>query len=99
MIVLWVAGSIGTARSLIEASIAANSVQIAISGSLYVLYAAQIYWMLIRIGSFRFYTALLYIIAAAFFVVVFAYSSVRSFIVKSVKWKGREISLKCKVGK
>jgi 4,4'-diaponeurosporenoate glycosyltransferase len=99
MIVLWVAGSIGTARSLIEASIAANSVQIAISGILYVLYAAQIYWMLIRIGSFRFYTALLYIIAAAFFVVVFAYSSVRSFIVKSVKWKGREISLKCKVGK
>jgi 4,4'-diaponeurosporenoate glycosyltransferase len=98
MIVLWLAGSIGTARSLIEASIAANGVQIAISGSLYVLYAAQIYWMLVRIGSFKFYTALLYIIAAAFFVVVFAYSSVRSFIVKSVKWKGREISLKRKVG-
>jgi cytochrome c biogenesis factor len=54
--------------------------------------------MLVRIGSFKFYTALLYIIAAAFFVVVFAYSSVRSFIVKSVKWKGREISLKRKVG-
>jgi len=99
LIVLWIAGSIGTARSLIEAVIATNNVQIAISGSLYILYAAQIYWMLIRIGNFKFYTALLYIIPVAFFVVVFAHSSVRSFIVKSVEWKGREINLKRKVSK
>ena len=99
LIVLWIAGSIGTARSLIEAVIATNNVQIAISGSLYILYAAQIYWMLIRIGNFKFYTALLYIMPVAFFVVVFAYSSVRSFIVKSVKWKGREIDLRRKVSK
>jgi 4,4'-diaponeurosporenoate glycosyltransferase len=99
MIVLWIAGSIGTSRSLIEASIATNNGQIAISGGLYILYAAQIYWMLVRIGNFKFYTALFYPIPIAFFVVVFAYSFIRIFIVRSVNWKGREINLKHKVNK
>jgi len=99
LIVLWICGSIGTTRSLIEAIIATNNVQIAISGSLYILYAVQVYWMLVRIGNFKFYTALFYPIAVAFFVVVFTYSFVRIFLVKSVKWKGREINLKLKVNK
>jgi len=99
LIILWIAGSIGTARSLIEAVIATNNIQMAISGGLYILYVAQIYWMLVRIGNFKFYTALFYLIPMAFFVVVFAYSFVRSFIVRSVKWKGREINLKCKVNR
>jgi len=97
LIVLWIAGSIGTTRSLIEAITATNNVQIAVSGGLYVLYAAQIYWMLVRIGNFKFYTALFYPIPMAFFVVVFTYSFVRIFLVRSVKWKGREINLKRKV--
>jgi 4,4'-diaponeurosporenoate glycosyltransferase len=99
LIVLWIAGSIGTARGLIEAVLATNNVQITISGILYILYAAQIYWMLLRIGNFKFYTALFYLIPMAFFVVVFAYSFVCSFIIKSVKWKGRDISLGREVNK
>lgn len=99
LIVLWICGSVGTTRSLIEAFIATNNVQIAISGGLYVLYAAQIYWMLVRIGSFRFYTALFYPISLALFVAVFIYSLVRVFLVRSVKWKGRDINLKRKVSK
>jgi len=99
LIVLWIAGSIGTARSLIEAVIIVNNIQMAISGGLYILYVAQIYWMLVRIGNFKLYTALFYLIPMAFFVVVFAYSFVRSFIVRSVKWKGREINLKREVNK
>ncbi len=97
LIVAWICGSIGTTRSLIEATIAANNVQIAISGGLYILYAVQIYWMLVRVGNFKFYTALFYPIAIAFFVVVFIHSFVRIFLVRSVKWKGREINLKLKV--
>jgi 4,4'-diaponeurosporenoate glycosyltransferase len=97
LIVLWICGSIGTTRSLIETIVATNSVQIAIGGSLYILYAAQIYWMLVRIGNFKFYTALFYPIPIAFFVVIFTYSFVRIFLVGSVKWKGREIDLKRKV--
>ncbi len=99
LIVLWIAGSIGTTRSLIEAIIATNNVQIAISGGLYILYAAQIYWMLVRIGNFKFYTALFYPIPMTFFVIVFTYSFVRTFIVRSVIWKGRKIDLKRKENK
>ena len=99
LIVAWISGSIGTTRSLIEVIFATSNVQIAICGSLYILYAAQIYWMLVRIGNFKFYTALFYPIPTAFFVVVFTYSFVRIFLVRSVKWKGREIDLKRKVNK
>ena len=99
MIVLWIAGSIGTTRCLIEAILATNNVHIAISGGIYILYVAQIYWMLVRIGNFKLYSALFYPIPAAFFVVVFIYSFVRTFLVRSVKWKGREIDLKHKVNK
>lgn len=97
LIVAWICGSIGTTRGLIEVIVATNNVHIAIWGSLYILYAAQIYWMLVRIGNFKFYTALFYLIPMAFFVVVFIYSFVRIFLVRSVKWKGREINLKRKV--
>lgn len=97
LIVAWICGSIGTTRGLIESIAATNNAQIAISGGLYFLYSAQIYWMLARIGNFKFYTALLYLIPVAFFVVVFIYSLVRIFVVKSVIWKGREINLKRKV--
>jgi len=97
LIVAWISGSIDTTRSLIEVIVATNNVQIALYGSLYILYAAQIYWMLARIGNFKFYTALFYPIPMSFFVVVFAYSFVRIFLFRSVKWKGREIDLRHKV--
>jgi len=99
LIVAWISGSIGTTRSLIEIIIATNNVQIALYGSLYILCSVQIYWMLIRIGNFKFYTALFYPIPMSFFVVVFTYSFVRIFLVRSVKWKGREIDLRRKVNK
>ena len=98
-IIAWISGSLGTTRGLIEVIVATNNVQIAIWGSLYILYAAQIYWILVRIGNFKFYTALFYPIPMAFFVVVFIYSFVRIFLFRSVKWKGREINLKRKANK
>jgi len=96
LIIAWICGSIGTTRYLIEAIIAADIGQIAIWAILYILYAAQIYWMLVRIGSFRCYTALFYPVPLVFFVLVFTYSFARIFVVRSVKWKGRNISLKRK---
>jgi len=98
-IIAWISGSLGTTRGLIEVIVATNNVQIAIWCSLYILYAAQIYWILVRIGNFKFYTALFYPIPMAFFVVVFIYSFVRIFLFRSVKWKGREINLKRKANK
>jgi len=99
LIIAWISGSLGTTRGLIEVIITTNNVQIAIWGSLYILYVAQIYWMLVRIGNFKFYTALFYPIPMAFFVIVFTHSFVRIFIARNVKWKGRKIDLKRRVNK
>ena len=99
LIIAWIAGSLGTTRGLIEVIIATNNIQIAIWGSLYILYVVQIYRILVRIGNFKFYTALFYPISMTFFVVVFTYSFVRIFLIKSVKWKDREINLKRKINK
>jgi 4,4'-diaponeurosporenoate glycosyltransferase len=99
LIIAWISGSLGTTGGLLQVIIATNNVQIAIWGSLYILYAAQIYWIFIRIGNFKFYTALFYPIPMVFFVVVFTYSFVRIFLRRSVKWKGREINLTRKVKK
>jgi 4,4'-diaponeurosporenoate glycosyltransferase len=98
-IVAWISGSIGTTRSLADSIVAANNVQMTVWGSLYLLYAAQIYWMLVRIGNFKFYTALFYPIPLTFFVLVFTYSFVRIFLRRRVQWKGREIDLRHKVNK
>ena len=61
---------------------------------LYFCYALQIYWMLARIGNFKFYTALLYPIPLLFFVIVFIYSFILIFIRRRVQWKGRELDIK-----
>jgi 4,4'-diaponeurosporenoate glycosyltransferase len=54
-------------------------------------YIFQIYWMLLRIGNFGFSTALLFQIPLVFFVMVFAYSFLRIFLLRTVRWKGRDV--------
>ena len=58
-------------------------------GVVYLLYAAQLYAILRRIGSFRWYTALFFPIPLAFYFVVFTRSVLRSG--RKVTWKGRAI--------
>ena len=56
---------------------------------LYLLYAAQLGVMFRRIGSFRWYTALLYPLPLLFFFAIFSWSALRSG--RKVVWKGRSI--------
>jgi 4,4'-diaponeurosporenoate glycosyltransferase len=58
-------------------------------GSLYLLAAAQVAWFGRRVGSFRWYAALLYPLPLGFFFVVFFWSSLRAG--NKVTWKGRTI--------
>ena len=58
-------------------------------GAAYLLYAAQVFWMSGRIGSFQWWTALLYPVPLIFFFVVFARAARRAG--KQVSWKGRTI--------
>ncbi len=62
----------------------------------YLACAIQVQWMAFRVGTFKFYTALLFPISLIFFVGVFFRSIFLISIRRSVRWKGIAISLKDK---
>jgi len=59
--------------------------------ALYLLYALQIFWMLRRLGNYGVYTALLFPLTLLFFAMVFLVSLSRTYLLRRVRWKGREI--------
>jgi len=98
-IIAWVGGGISAAIYTVEAIISMNTTLILVCTVAYLGYGIQIYWMLFRLGTFKFYTALFYPIFLLFFLSIFLYSIFVVFIRKSVRWKGTTISLKDKVPK
>ena len=58
-------------------------------GAVYLLCAAQVAWLSRRVGTFRWYSALLYPVPLLFFFTVFAWSAARSG--RQISWKGRQI--------
>lgn len=87
----WVFGGVSLTRHLIQSAIMGNSMDFFMWFMLNVFYIFQIHWMLYRIGNFGFSTALLFEIPLIFFVIVFAYSILRIFLLRKVRWKGREV--------
>jgi len=95
-IIAWVGGSISATMYTIEAIFSMNTISILVWTSTYLGYAMQIYWMLFRVGTFKFFTALFYPVSLLFFLVIFLRSVFLIFIRRSVRWKGVTISLKDK---
>jgi len=93
-IIAWFGGGVGATIYLIEAILNVSNVLIFSWASLYLFYITQIYWMMVRVGTFKFYTALFYLVPMIFFVAIFCYSAFLIFVNKSVRWKGRTISLR-----
>jgi 4,4'-diaponeurosporenoate glycosyltransferase len=62
--------------------------------AIYLAYAAQVWWMLRRIGSFGLVTALAFPLPLAFFHGVFFRSAWLSRVGGSVAWRGRRVSLR-----
>jgi 4,4'-diaponeurosporenoate glycosyltransferase len=94
--IVWIGGSLSTTRYLSEALINLNMLTILVWGAAYIAYAAQIWWMFRRVGTFNYLTALFYPISLLFFLLVFLLSFFLIFIQRSVKWKGVKINLKDK---
>jgi len=94
MIIAWITGAFGTTRHLIQAAVITDMSLITLWGLLYIAFASQLYWILYRIGSFKFYTALLFPIPLIFFVIVFVYSFLIIFVRRNVRWKGRKVEVK-----
>ncbi len=91
MIAGWIFGGVSVTRHVVQSAIMGNPAELVGWLALDVFYVFQIHWMLFRIGNFGFSTALLFQIPLIFFVVVFAYSIVRIFLVRKVRWKGRDV--------
>lgn len=92
MIVCWVFGGVSLTRHLIQSLFTGNLNEIISWVTLDLLYAAQIHWMLVRIGNFGILTAVFFQIPLLFFVLVFALSILKTFILKKALWKGRLVS-------
>lgn len=82
---LWWVGRLALpGRSAHEAALAAG---------LYVVVAAQLWWLLRRVGSFGLVTAALFPLPTLAFVAVFVRSLVQTLGRRSVRWKGREVAV------
>jgi 4,4'-diaponeurosporenoate glycosyltransferase len=57
----------------------------------YLLYAAELLWMMRKTGNFGLLSALLYPLHLLFFLFVFIRSLVLTYLVRAVTWKGRSI--------
>ena len=91
MIVGWVFGGVGVTRQLIQMAVQGNLTDFLGWFVLNVLYIFQVHWMLLRVGNFGFSTALLFQIPLLFFVIVFLTSVLRIFLIRKVRWKGRNV--------
>lgn len=92
-IVAWVVGSVTTTRVLLIAAISGSGLPLP-AGVLAVLYALQMRWMLARVGNYGVWPALAFPIPVAFFLGVFGVSAFRTFVSRSVSWKGRSVSVR-----
>ena len=91
MIIGWITGAFTSVVILLIAAFTGSPNKLALGGMLYLLFALQTWFMLIRIGAFRFYTALLYPIPLSFYVAVFVRSAILVALKKKVSWKGRQM--------
>ena len=92
LIVCWIFGGVSLTRHLMQCFLTGNLNDIIPWIALDILYAAQIHWMLVRIGNFGILTAILFQIPLLFFVLVFALSILKTFIIRKARWKGRMIN-------
>jgi 4,4'-diaponeurosporenoate glycosyltransferase len=93
-VIVWLGGGISATIYTIEAIFSMNTTSILIWTLAYLAYVIQIYWMLFRLGTFKFFTALVYPVSLLFFVSIFLYSVFLVFIRKNVMWKGTIINLR-----
>ncbi len=91
-IVAWVVGSVSTTRRLAMGLLAGDELPMAAAG-LYLLYAAQLHWMLRRVGRYGWWPAALFPIPVAYFLGIFSYSFFGTFVRRNVSWKGRSVEL------
>lgn len=88
----WITGGMAVSRNLVQSFFSPVGADIFQWIWVDLLFAGQLYWMLIRIGNFHWLTSLFFQIPLIFFIVVFFISLVKTFFFKKVAWKGRMVT-------
>jgi 4,4'-diaponeurosporenoate glycosyltransferase len=91
-IVVWVT-SLGASLGVLFDGLSGD-VPVGVFPPVYALFVAQLVWMFRRTGSFGLRTALVYPLLMAFFAVVFARSAWRTYVRRSVTWRGRAVPVR-----
>lgn len=94
LIFCWIFGAAHLTRHIIQALLGGDGVERAVYAALNMFYVFQVYWMLRRIGNFKFITALFFQIPLIFFISVFCISLFKTFILRRTSWKGRTVTTK-----
>jgi 4,4'-diaponeurosporenoate glycosyltransferase len=93
LVVAWVAGCLSAAGYTGAAVVGRGPVPLPPALAAYAAYAAQVRWMLHRVGRFRWWAAAVYPVPLAFFVAVFARSLFLTHVRREVRWRGRSIAV------
>ncbi|MDP9071244.1 MAG: glycosyltransferase [Actinomycetota bacterium] len=92
LVAVWVGGCLSAVWPAGAALAGLGALGLAPALALYGVYAAQVRWMLGRLGRFRWWAAALYPVPLAFFVAVFARSSYLTHVRREVRWRGRAVA-------
>jgi len=93
-IIAWIGSGIAATVCVVEAISSMHTAAITVWTLAYLAYATQVQWMLFRVGTFKFYTALLFPVPLLFFIAVFFRSVFLVAFRRRVRWKGTAINLR-----
>jgi 4,4'-diaponeurosporenoate glycosyltransferase len=90
---LWVAAALGSV-GVIERAWTMGGIGLGLAAAAYVAMAGQVLWMARRVGRFGWWPIVVYPVPIALFVMMFAWSVVRTRVIGSVTWRGRHIDVR-----
>ena len=91
LIILWISGSFFPFTMLIQGILNFDMASFA-AATFYFAYAAQMLWMVRKIGNFSIFVGLLFPVFIIFFILVFFWSSIKTIFAIETQWKGRSVN-------
>lgn len=91
IIIAWIAGAFFPVTLIFQNIIQTNIIELTTGLIFYAAYAAQLYWMLWRIGSFNIITAIFFPVFLIFFIIIFFWSLILNLFKLKISWKGRSV--------
>lgn len=91
LVIFWVFGGLASAIPIVISVFTGSMLFILLSIFVYLIYGVNVYFMVRKVGNFSAALILLYPLFFWFFVGIYGYSFYRTYVLKSVNWKGRKI--------